>query len=85
MKKNLQQLKQSMQKADQNFYKGAAILLLFIFACNVFSLVLTQQKLVESHPELLFVNLLLLIFANQIWECSKPFDHTSQEKIKSNL
>ncbi len=81
MKKKLsdRDLKKQIEKSDQNFYKGAAILLLFIFVCNVLFLVFTAPKLVEAHPELLFVNLLLLPFADEVWEFSKLFDHTSQE------
>lgn len=74
--KNLVRMKERLQKADQNFFRGAAIVLLCIFLCNVLSLILTQQKLVEMHPELLFANLLLLISASEIWEFGKLFDHS---------
>ncbi len=84
-KEDLKLLKKRMQKADQNFYKGTAILLLFIFVCNVLWLVFTAPKLVEAHPELLFANLLLLPFADEVWEFSKLFDNASQEENTTDV
>jgi hypothetical protein len=80
MKKDPYLMKKKMEKFDQNIFKGMAIALLFIFVLNVLSLALTQQKLVEAHPEILFANLLLLIFAIEVWDCSKPFDDASLEE-----
>lgn len=85
MKKNVFQIIKEMEEFDQKFFKATAILLVAIFLFNVLALVFTQQKLVEAHPELLFANLLLLIFAQEVWDCSKPFDHASQEENTTEL